>query len=157
MKAFAITMVATNMLAAVSGAATPSPVALGNVEFGTPQCGNGNEHNINTDDCAAALSAVLAAHCDDGICKLPAAEPQASASGVSQTIGACEVFIQVFVGGEPATFQESSIQAEFPKFVSKCTGPSNRPGFGNPILRSTDGRLTLLFSNGVAGGSPGRI
>ncbi|KAJ2983143.1 hypothetical protein NQ176_g917 [Zarea fungicola] len=156
MKAFGITMVAANMLAAASGAAV-SPVALGNVQFGAAQCGNGNEHNISPDDCAAAVSTILATHCENGLCTLPAADPQSSASGITQTIGACEVFIEVFVGGKPATFQESSVQAAFPKFVSKCTDPSNKHGFGNPILRSTDGRLTLLFSNGVSGGSPGRI
>jgi hypothetical protein len=152
MKVQGVIALAAGMLISTTSAAVAfraTTVALGEVKFGTPSCGDANRQNISTSDCATAISEMLAANCVNGLCTVPAAAPEASESIIEQTFGACQVFVGVFVGGSAATFTEDAVQAAFPTFISECIAPTNKAGFGNPILQSTDGRLRLGFSNGI--------
>lgn len=124
-------------------------VSLGEVTFGDPSCGDGPIQSISASDCTSAISALFAAHCVHNICSIPAATDNAQESTISSKVGTCEVFVGVFVGGSAATFAQDSVANEFPGFISECVAPGTKLGVGNPVVSSTDGRLRLVFSNGV--------
>jgi hypothetical protein len=142
------------LLAGPSTAMTLSPrastvTALGAVQFATPFCGDASEKSISTSDCTTALAQLFSANCVNGLCSVPAVGGPGAESLLTVTVGSCEVFIGIFVGGGPATFEQASVQAEFPAFIEECVSPAAGMNNGNAIVRSTDGRMTLLFSDGV--------
>ncbi|KAK4450348.1 hypothetical protein QBC34DRAFT_461864 [Podospora aff. communis PSN243] len=154
MHSTSLVTISTALLTGTSAAMTLSPRAstvtvLGNVQFATPFCGDASEKPISTSDCTSALAQLFAANCANGLCSVPAVDGPGAESLLTATVGACEVFIGIFVGGGPATFEQASVQAEFPAFIDECVSPAAGMNNGNAIVRSTDGRMTLLFSDGV--------
>jgi uncharacterized protein involved in response to NO len=136
-----------------SAAPTTPPIALGEVTFGPPNCGDAVVQNINTSNCATAVSQMLAANCANGLCTIAAPTDGAQLSAIQATVGACSVFVSASgTGGRAVTFEEDAVQAAFPGFISKCVAPGNEGGDGNPMLPATDGILRLGFDNGVVGG-----
>jgi hypothetical protein len=127
-----------------------STMSLGELTFGTPQCGDGGLDGINAADCTTAVSQLLAAHCSAGVCSLPAATGGAQESAVSELVGKCEVIIGAFASGKAVTFNQDSVQSAFPGFISTCVATSG--GVGDPRLLATDGIVQLVFSNGIQGG-----
>ena len=124
-------------------------VSLGEITFGTPTCGDAPIQSISGTNCTSALSALFAENCINNLCSIPGAGPEAQESVITATVGACEVIVGVFVGGQPATFAQDSVAKEFPGFIDACLAPGVVSGHGNPIVLSTDGRVRLLFSNGL--------
>ncbi|KAL7911762.1 hypothetical protein GGI35DRAFT_298023 [Trichoderma velutinum] len=146
MKAQATIALAAGLLANAVTAQT----SLGELSFGAPQCGDGKTEGINAADCNTAVAQLLGAHCSGGVCSIPAATGGAQESTISAFVGRCEVFIGAFADEKAVTFNEDSVQQAFPGFISECLAAS--PGFGSPILVSTDGVIRLVISNGVSGG-----
>lgn len=126
-----------------------STLALGELTFAAPQCGDGGD-GANAADCNTAISQLLAANCSGGVCSVPAAAPDAQESVISQLVGHCEVFIGAFASGDAVTFNQDSVENAFPAFISKCFG--NGAGFGSPLQLTTDGVIRLGFFNGIQGG-----
>ncbi|KAK4206819.1 hypothetical protein QBC37DRAFT_487906 [Rhypophila decipiens] len=131
---------------------TTSTVNLGTIQFAAPFCGNAKLHSINTTDCFTALSGILSSICTTGVCWLPAGNPPFTGSLVTRTVGMCEIFIETNVESAVVTFSQASVQDEFDTFIPQCVDPSNQIHNGNPVVRSVDGRFSLLFSNGLAVG-----
>lgn len=141
------------MLACRAKAQSSTPIALGEVTFGTPDCGDGPSQGIDVDNCATAVSQMLAANCDNGVCSIAAPTDGAQASDIQAIVGSCGVIVAAFgTGGRAVTFDEDAVQNAFPGFISTCVNPSNLSGDGDPMLDATDGILRLVFFNGVEGG-----
>ncbi|KAM0263542.1 hypothetical protein ACHAQJ_001161 [Trichoderma viride] len=147
MKAQAAVALAVGLLAHTAAA---QATALGELTFGTPQCGDGSLDGISAADCTTAVSQLLAAHCSAGVCSLPAATDGAQESVITELVGTCEVFVGAFASGKAVTFNEDSVQSAFPGFISNCVATTD--GFGDPILLATDGVIRIGFSNGEGGG-----
>lgn len=147
MKALAAAALVAGLFAYTTAA--QSTVALDELTFAAPQCGDGGS-GANLANCNTAVSQLLAANCSGGVCSIPAAAPDAAESLISQLVGHCEVFIGAFANGDAVTFSQDSVESAFPTFISKCFGHTG--GFGNPLQLTTDGVIRLGFFNGIQGG-----
>jgi len=147
--AIAALMGASNTAAASIARQTTTTIALGEVQFGTPFCGDAQLQNISTTDCSTALSQLFAANCVNGLCSAPASGPEGDASELTVTVGRCEIIIDLFVGGAASTFDQDSVQNEYATFIPLCVNPDQLVNNGNPVTTSTDGRMRILFSNGI--------
>lgn len=141
------------LLSAHIGAQSSTPLALGEVTFGSPMCGDGATQSINTNDCATAVTQLLAAHCANGLCSIAAPSPISQGAEIELTVGTCRVSVAAFNTGDRAvTFEEDAVQKAFPGFIETCTTAGEFTGPGDPLLHATDGILELEFDNGVSGG-----
>jgi hypothetical protein len=112
-------LVSVSFMASMATAATT--VHLGSETFEAPDCGP-FDPTVVTADCDAAVNALLAAHCTEGICSIPSPGVIAF-SGISAVSGSCEVLVSANVGGDAATFKASQ----------------NCPNEGQPLLTYSKG------------------
>lgn len=135
--------------------ATGTKTPLGNLTFGSPQCGSDFSHPLsgfNPSDCLTALNQMLADNCASGLCTIPPSNPPVTLStGVIVTGGSflfldvltCQI-IMLFDNDNGATFNETPVLDAFTAFIDQCTTtPGNTSGL--PIVSATNAEVSLNF------------